>query len=233
MTEVEGYPGLIVHGPLIATLLMDLLRRQLPDADVATLPLQGGAADLRPPPVPRQRRLQDDGKTVTPVGAGPRRLADDGRHRHAALNTRQEPPCNRSRALTVVTLEHAIAAPFATRQLADLGARVIKIERPGVGDFARGYDAARARPGLALRLDQPLQGEPDARRQAPRGREGARATGPREGRRRGAEPGAGRGGAAGPGLRGAGGDEAGASSSATSPAMAPTARTATRRPTTC
>ncbi len=44
------------------------------------------------------------------------------------------------KGLTVVTLEHAIAAPFATRQLADLGARVIKIERPGVGDFARGYD---------------------------------------------------------------------------------------------
>jgi itaconate CoA-transferase len=42
--------------------------------------------------------------------------------------------------ITVITLEHAIAAPFATRQLADLGARVIKIERPGVGDFARGYD---------------------------------------------------------------------------------------------
>jgi crotonobetainyl-CoA:carnitine CoA-transferase CaiB-like acyl-CoA transferase len=41
---------------------------------------------------------------------------------------------------TVITLEHAIAAPFATRQLADLGARVIKVERPGVGDFARGYD---------------------------------------------------------------------------------------------
>jgi crotonobetainyl-CoA:carnitine CoA-transferase CaiB-like acyl-CoA transferase len=44
------------------------------------------------------------------------------------------------KGLTVVTLEHAIAAPFATRQLADLGARVIKIERPGAGDFARGYD---------------------------------------------------------------------------------------------
>jgi crotonobetainyl-CoA:carnitine CoA-transferase CaiB-like acyl-CoA transferase len=43
--------------------------------------------------------------------------------------------------ITVVALEHAIAAPFATRQLADLGARVIKIERPGVGDFARGYDS--------------------------------------------------------------------------------------------
>ncbi|HEX7890764.1 MAG TPA: CaiB/BaiF CoA-transferase family protein [Ramlibacter sp.] len=44
------------------------------------------------------------------------------------------------KGLTVVTLEHAIAAPFATRQLADLGARVIKVERPGSGDFARGYD---------------------------------------------------------------------------------------------
>lgn len=43
--------------------------------------------------------------------------------------------------ITVVTLEHAIAAPFCTRQLADLGARVIKVERPGVGDFARAYDA--------------------------------------------------------------------------------------------
>ncbi len=42
--------------------------------------------------------------------------------------------------ITVVTLEHAIAAPFCTRQLADLGARVIKIERPGAGDFARAYD---------------------------------------------------------------------------------------------
>jgi itaconate CoA-transferase len=42
--------------------------------------------------------------------------------------------------ITVVTLEHAVSAPFATRQLADLGARVIKIERPGAGDFARGYD---------------------------------------------------------------------------------------------
>jgi len=42
--------------------------------------------------------------------------------------------------IVVVSLEHAIAAPFCTRQLADLGARVIKIERPGVGDFARAYD---------------------------------------------------------------------------------------------
>ena len=42
--------------------------------------------------------------------------------------------------ITVISLEHAIAAPFASRQLADLGARVIKVERPGAGDFARAYD---------------------------------------------------------------------------------------------
>lgn len=42
--------------------------------------------------------------------------------------------------ITIISLEHAVAAPFATRQLADWGARVIKVERPGSGDFARGYD---------------------------------------------------------------------------------------------
>jgi itaconate CoA-transferase len=53
-------------------------------------------------------------------------------------------PMNMHRPLdhiTVVSLEHAIAAPFCTRQLADLGARVIKVERPGPGDFARAYDS--------------------------------------------------------------------------------------------
>ena len=49
--------------------------------------------------------------------------------------------------ITVVALEQAVAAPFATRQLADLGARIIKVERPHVGDFARGYD--RTVKGLA------------------------------------------------------------------------------------
>ena len=44
------------------------------------------------------------------------------------------------RGVTVLSLEQAIAAPYASRHLADLGARVIKLERPGVGDFARGYD---------------------------------------------------------------------------------------------
>jgi itaconate CoA-transferase len=68
--------------------------------------------------------------------------------------------------ITVVSLEHAIAAPFCTRQLADLGARVIKIERPGVGDFARAYDTRvkgqashfvwtnRSKESLALDLKQ-------------------------------------------------------------------------------
>lgn len=46
------------------------------------------------------------------------------------------------RGITVLSLEHAVAAPFATRQLADMGARVIKVERPDSGDFARGYDDA-------------------------------------------------------------------------------------------
>ena len=42
--------------------------------------------------------------------------------------------------IVVVSCEQAVAAPFATRQLAELGARVIKVERPGGGDFARAYD---------------------------------------------------------------------------------------------
>jgi hypothetical protein len=101
------------------------------------------------------------------------------------------------KGITVVALEHAIAAPFATRQLADLGARVIKIERPAQGDFARGYDTARARPGLALRVDQPQQGEPHARRQAPARGADPDAADLEPGRRGGAEPRARRGGAPG------------------------------------
>jgi itaconate CoA-transferase len=69
--------------------------------------------------------------------------------------------------ITVVSLEHAIAAPFCTRQLADLGARVIKVERPEVGDFARAYDnrargeashfvwVNRSKESLALDLKDP------------------------------------------------------------------------------
>ena len=77
--------------------------------------------------------------------------------------------------ITVVTLEHAIAAPFWTRQLADLGARVIKVERPGVGDFARAYDTRvlgqashfvwtnRSKESLTLDLKHPQAAEVLAR----------------------------------------------------------------------
>jgi itaconate CoA-transferase len=69
--------------------------------------------------------------------------------------------------ITVVRLEQAVAAPYATRQLADLGARVIKVERPKGGDFARGYDRTvrgessyfvwlnRRKESLTLDLKQP------------------------------------------------------------------------------
>ena len=56
-----------------------------------------------------------------------------------------------------------MAAPFATRQLADLGARVIKIERPDGGDFARGVRRHRQRAVQLLRLAEPLEGVADAR----------------------------------------------------------------------
>jgi itaconate CoA-transferase len=71
------------------------------------------------------------------------------------------------RGITVVAVEQAVAAPFASRQLADLGARVIKVERPGAGDFARGYDETvrgmashfvwvnRSKESLALDLKTP------------------------------------------------------------------------------
>jgi itaconate CoA-transferase len=52
------------------------------------------------------------------------------------------PPAGPLAGVVVVSFEHAVAAPFATRHLADLGARVVKVERPGRGDFARGYDDA-------------------------------------------------------------------------------------------
>ena len=84
------------------------------------------------------------------------------------MNTRETPQSRRPLDhITVVSLEHAVAAPFCTRHLADLGARVIKIERPEVGDFARAYDQRargqsshfvwvnRSKESLALDLKNP------------------------------------------------------------------------------
>src|SRR3569832_2334795 len=78
---------------------------------------------MRPRPMSRRSASRPSGRRST-------------RSRRCAEESSMQPLAG----LTVVTLEHAIAAPFATRQLADLGARIIKIERPGTGDFARGYD---------------------------------------------------------------------------------------------
>ncbi|GKZ36637.1 hypothetical protein AbraIFM66950_007812 [Aspergillus brasiliensis] len=85
--------------------------------------------------------------------------------RHASTSTAKK--AGPLAGITVVSLEQAIAAPFCTRQLADLGARVIKVERPGVGDFARNYDTRvnglashfvwtnRSKESLALDLKKP------------------------------------------------------------------------------
>ena len=64
VTEVEGYPGLIVHGPLIATLLMDLLRREMPEADVASFRFKAVRPTFDPHPLRVNGALQPDGKTV-------------------------------------------------------------------------------------------------------------------------------------------------------------------------
>ena len=204
MTEVEGYPGPDRARPA------DRDAADGPAAPPAARRRGGDASASRPcarPSTCNPFRVsgepQADGKTVRLWASGPRGLADHGRHRRPALihehrRQRMQP----LKGITVVTLEHAIAAPFATRQLADLGARVIKIERPGVGRLRPRLRRARARPGVALRLDQPLQGKPHARRQAPRGGQAMlERLVLEQGRRRGAEPRARRRGAPGPGLR--------------------------------
>ena len=64
VTEVEGYPGLVVHGPLIATLLMDLVRRHAPEADVASFRFKAVRPTFDLNPFRVNGQLQDDGKTI-------------------------------------------------------------------------------------------------------------------------------------------------------------------------
>ncbi|KIW35525.1 uncharacterized protein PV07_02215 [Cladophialophora immunda] len=125
--------------------------------------------------VPNGRRLKDLEGQSRPLTSTARkshcsRTCHDGYQRRFASTAADETGVQSPRPLdgiTVVSIEQAIAAPFCTRQLADLGARVIKVERPGVGDFARDYDTRvdglashfvwtnRSKESLALDLKKP------------------------------------------------------------------------------
>ncbi|GCD38807.1 dehydratase [Streptomyces chrestomyceticus JCM 4735] len=105
-----------------------------------------------------------DDTTTSDANAG-HTATDHSAADHTTTHRTPEPPP--LEGITVVAVEQAVAAPFATRQLADLGARVIKVERPDGGDFARGYDtsvhglashfvwANRGKESLALDLKDP------------------------------------------------------------------------------
>ncbi len=174
VTQVEGYPGLIVHGPLIATLLMDLLRRQLPEAEVASFRFKAvrPTFDLNAFHVngqPAGRRQDDPPRWAL----GPRGLADDGRDRSAALTPthtiQRDNSCSHSRASPSSRWSTRLPRPSPPASWPTSGARVIKIERPGSGDFARGYDE-RVR-GLASHFVWTNRSKEslNARREAPRG----------------------------------------------------------------
>jgi hypothetical protein len=85
VTQVEGYPGLIVHGPLIATLLVDLVRRHAPDAFVKGFQFKAVRPTFRPAPVPPERPALSRRAHGAGLGAGPRRLADHAGRRAAGL----------------------------------------------------------------------------------------------------------------------------------------------------
>ena len=126
---VEGYPGLVVHGPLTALLLLDLaqeaagrrppLRLQLPRRRPG---LRGRAA------APRRRRPGRWRRGRAP-GLRPARPGD-ARRGDLRGGGRVSRPLD---GVLVVSLEQAVAAPYATRLLADQGARVVKVERAGRG----------------------------------------------------------------------------------------------------
>ena len=92
VTGVEGYPGLIVHGPLIATLLLDLLRRKLPDAQVKRFSFKAVRPTFDIHPFTVCGKPSADGKTVTPLGPRPRRLAHHAGHGRVEPETLPSPP---------------------------------------------------------------------------------------------------------------------------------------------
>ena len=125
-----------------------------------------GAADARRPD---DRRRQCPHGAHHPRAPTAHRIVNPPSPRRLRRRQALPPICCRWRVRLVVAVEQAVAAPFASRQLADLGARVIKIERPGVGDFARGYD--RTVKGLASHFVwiNRYEGIADAGSQAARG----------------------------------------------------------------
>ena len=102
VTEVEGYPGLVVHGPLIATLLLDLLRRELPDARVSHFAFRAlkPTYDVAPFRVcgPARRGRPDR----PPLGRARRRRAGDGRDRHPRLAASRPPAAPETRRLPML-----------------------------------------------------------------------------------------------------------------------------------
>ena len=140
VTEVEGYPGLIVHGPLIATLLMDLVRRNAARRRCRDVPVQGRAA--RPSTCTRSASTASPQATARrpPLGPGPRGLADDGRHRDASLTGSMRHAtarrAHRRHAGTRDRRRRSRPASSPTSAPASSRSSV-----PASGDFARGYDA--------------------------------------------------------------------------------------------
>ena len=118
----------------------------------------------RHPRGPDDRRRQRAHGAHDPRAPTPHRIVNDPNGPNDSNEPNDRLPLD---GTLVVAVEQAVAAPFASRQLADLGARVIKIERPGTGDFARGYDRTvkglashfvwinRTKESLTLDLKQP------------------------------------------------------------------------------
>ncbi len=121
VTQTEGYPGLVVHGPLIATLLVDLWRHQHPRGHTDALCFQGTTPNLD---IHRFAVCANHGPGANRlVGARPRGLAD-----HAGPSAVDMSPRPLD-GITVVSLDRSGRA-VCTRQLADMGARVIRLSAP-------------------------------------------------------------------------------------------------------